>query len=369
MIIYPQKITIKWGSVNKKFYINKGYIFTKMKDEFDVDIRDLPITSNLFIKCKCDYCGCEYNGKYCNAINTKRFACNNCKGKKLKDCFKDKYGVSSALQVEEFKEKTKQTCLKKYGVENVYQSSEIKDKIKKNNIEKYGVEYSSQRKDVREKIVNTLIERYGVDNYSKTDEFKTKSKTTFLNNYGVSNPMKSDVIKNKVYDTNIKKYGVQYYKLKYKKLKVTMKTRYNVEHPFEIPGVKDKALKKMMKTFHENGTAPCSKQQKLIHELVGGELNYPVDKCMLDIAFPNEMIYIEYDGGGHDLSVKLGTYTCDEFEKKEMRRQYYLNSLGWKLIRIKCKNDKLPSNEKIVNEISNAKEYLNNNHNWIIIEF
>ena len=58
-----------------------------------------------------------------------------------------------------------------------------------------------------------------------------------------------------------------------------------------------------------------SKQQLYIHSLLGGELNYCTGKCFLDIAFLDEKIYLEYDGGGHDLSVKLGNMSKEEFER------------------------------------------------------
>lgn len=304
MIIMPQLIQIQWGSRNKNYFESKNYKYTKMKDEFWVDISDLQLNSQNRIKCKCDYCGQEFEAYYCNAIKPIKHACKDCKGLKLKEYFKEKYGVTSALQINEFKEKNKQTCLEKYGVENVYQADQVKNKIKQNNLQKYGV-----------------------DNYSKTDDYKIKYKQTCLNKYGVDNYSKTNQFKEEI-----------------------------------IP--------KAFKTMYENSNAPCSKQQKHINELLGGELNYAIDTCWLDIAFPNEMLYIEYDGGGHNLSVKLGNLSQEEFKKKEMKRQYYLKSLGWKLIRIICNNDKLPIDKEIIKKINEAKEYLNKTqHSWVTINF
>ena len=83
----------KWNPSNKRHYINKGYIFTKMKNEFDVYVEDLPNSSNAFVQVTCDCKDCitpiekqwkwvEYKervreGKtYCNKCTIKLFATN-----------------------------------------------------------------------------------------------------------------------------------------------------------------------------------------------------------------------------------------------------------------------------------------------------
>jgi very-short-patch-repair endonuclease len=117
--------------------------------------------------------------------------------------------------------------------------------------------------------------------------------------------------------------------------------------------------------MYSNGTNQCSKQQKYLHNILGGKLNYPIGKSSLDIAFPDEKIYIEYDGSGHDLSVKLGRVTQQEFLDKEKRRNYALLKRGWKEIRIVSKDDKLPTSYKIKQMFDEAINYLNEGHHWI----
>jgi hypothetical protein len=56
-----------------------------------------------------------------------------------------------------------------------------KRKIKEN----YGVENVFQLNDVKDKIKNTNIEKYGVDNYTKTKEYIEKTKKTNMEKYGV----------------------------------------------------------------------------------------------------------------------------------------------------------------------------------------
>lgn len=50
-------VTIRWHNFTKKWYENKGYVFTKQKDEFLVNAFDLPDGSDVQIDYQCDDCG------------------------------------------------------------------------------------------------------------------------------------------------------------------------------------------------------------------------------------------------------------------------------------------------------------------------
>lgn len=56
-MLITKKVKIRWHSSNKKWYINKGYIFTKIGEEFDVKILDLTNGSTGLVKIQCDGCG------------------------------------------------------------------------------------------------------------------------------------------------------------------------------------------------------------------------------------------------------------------------------------------------------------------------
>ena len=45
---------VKWHPKNKYWYVNRGYVFTKFKDEFEVNIEDLTKASKAMVKVKCD---------------------------------------------------------------------------------------------------------------------------------------------------------------------------------------------------------------------------------------------------------------------------------------------------------------------------
>jgi hypothetical protein len=104
------------------------------------------------------------------------------------------------------------------------------------------------------------------------------------------------------------------------------------------------------------GLIPCSAPQKYLHELFGGELNYD-NKYVLDIAFPDEKIYIEFDGSGHDLSVRHGNFTQEEFDKREIKRYQTLKYDGWKLFKIVSIRNYLPTDEILKEEFNKALEW------------
>jgi len=191
------------------------------------------------------------------------------------------------------------------------------------------------------KLSEIIQAKYGVSNVNKLQWVKDSKINTFIINYGVDNPMKDKVVQDKAKYTN------------------------NILYGGNSPSHCKEVLEKISETLYKNGTQKCSTQQKYLHNLLQGELNYPVERCNLDIGFPKEMIYIEYDGSGHDLSVKFGSETFEQFNNKNKKRDYFLFSKGWKEIRIISLNDKLPLDDKIQDMIIYAKKYINTGHSWI----
>lgn len=171
-MLISKTVKMRWNSKNKSFYENKGYTYTKMKDEFEIRVEDLKKGSNILIKVKCDYCGSIYETQYYVWCKLKekennKDCCHSpkCTGQKSKESLEQKYSDD----IEEFyrnrAEKTKQTNLEKYGCKNPFQSEEIKNKIKQTNIERYGVPVPTQNPNIRHKGQITCMEKYGVPNY------------------------------------------------------------------------------------------------------------------------------------------------------------------------------------------------------------
>jgi hypothetical protein len=128
---------------------------------------------------------------------------------------------------------------------------------------------------------------------------------------------------------------------------------------------KECRYKKAKETMYKNGTAPCSKQQKYICNLLSGELNYPQGKLNLDIAFPDKSIYIEYDGGMHKGQVFFGNMSEKEFNDYERKRYWTLKRKGWKMIKIISEKDFLPSDDMIKTMYNDAINLIDKGENWV----
>jgi len=315
-IIVDQKFLVKFNKKNKEHFENKGYEWEQNKI-VEINVVDMFYGSHTLVKCICDFCGAETYKEF-RWFYIDRGEGNNIS--KMTTCCDNLNCIHQKME---------QTSIIRYGTKHPTQSKIVQDKIEQTNIEKYGVKCVFQSPIIQETMKNTWMENYGVDN-----------------------PWKAESVKDKIKETLIENYGVEY---------ITQ----NKE-------IMERVVISGRKTLYNNGTAPSSSQQEYIHELLGGEkickLNYPVDRCSLDIAFPNEMFYIEYDGGGHG----WGTITNGkekEFKDSERKRKGYLEHRDWKLIRIISKKDKLFEDTFLLYLIKECKDYLlNSNHTWIEID-
>lgn len=55
-MLLSKTVKIKWISFHKNYYLDKGYKFTKIKDEFEVKIEDLSNNSHAIVEVQCDNC-------------------------------------------------------------------------------------------------------------------------------------------------------------------------------------------------------------------------------------------------------------------------------------------------------------------------
>lgn len=171
-MLISKKVILKWNSKIKKHYVDLGYKYTKMNDEFAVSVCDLTHGSAVKILCKCDYCHKLYTIPYASYYQLKKKKNNKdccrdskCTGQKAQESLLLLHGVKNCRYIPGVNEKIKQTNFKKYGCDNPFANNKIKDKIKETNIKKYGVPYSMQNKKVKERANQTCLEKYGVINY------------------------------------------------------------------------------------------------------------------------------------------------------------------------------------------------------------
>lgn len=409
----PQTVKIRTNGNNRKHYESLGYKFEKCGEFIEVNVLDLTKGSHTPVKCTCDFCGKEmtiwYKTLLKNREKNKLVCCNDqsCVNKQIENTFMTKYNVKSIFDLQEVKDKSKETLKKHYGddIESPFQAEEVKKKSKETSMAKYNVEFPAQSNEVKDKIKKTNQERYGRDWYMSTDEFwnksketwkknygenienpfqaeevKNKSKETWTNNYGVDNPNKSQKIRNKTKETCRKKYGgnnpmaskevrdkfAQTCKEKYgmdnpnklkkvmDKKKETCRKHYGVDWPMQSEEVKDKVFD----SFQYNSTGPCSKPQKYISYLLNGILNKHILNFMVDAYLEKENLVIEYDGSGHflgDLINNKSKTPSKEAILKEKARENKLIDNNYRLIRIIAKRDRIPSDEVILNLIDEFK--------------
>ena len=356
-----------------EYFINKkGNPATKRGTVLIVKVEDLDRQCGAFIEYECDYCHENIQVRFCDYMRHKEHigeidACKDCGNTKLGDINYKKYGTRSPFGRKEVKEKSNNTVKERYGVDNVFQLEKVRDKIKETNIEKYGYESYTQTDEYKERAKQTCLDKYGYDNaskspeiinkikevhierfggyYSSTEEGKDKYKQFCLNNYGVENLFQSEEIKDKIKDTMINKYGTPYL--------------------MQIPSEAKRRTLLAMKTKESMGVLPSSRQQEYLHKIYGGIKNHVVSNCALDVALLEDKIDIEGDFSGHELRVKFGECTQEEFENKEVKRKYFLKSKGWKDFRIISRKDNLPSDEILLQMLDIAKEWFENEHSWI----
>ena len=172
MLVPNQYLTIRWHPRNKEWYINKGYVFTKIGDEFIVKADDLTLYSHDKVLVQCDYCGAIVKKafkEYIRGTKSGKDCCKNCQKFKFADVCLEKYGVSNVFAREEVKEQIKETNKILYGHENIAHGS-LHYKVIETNMERYGVPYSTQAPEVITKMRQSLYKNGNVPSSKKEKE-------------------------------------------------------------------------------------------------------------------------------------------------------------------------------------------------------
>ena len=135
-----------------------------------------------------------------------------------------KYGVSYKQRLESEKEKAVLRNTEMYGCKSYTMTDDFKHKSRNTCLERYGVGYNLQRpevhaagvaasqsSDVLKKRASTVMEKYGVRNIIESYSVKDKIKRSFLDRYNVDSYMKTEEFRRKAVESMIGIYGVGYY--------------------------------------------------------------------------------------------------------------------------------------------------------------
>ncbi len=152
----------------------------------------------------------------------------------------------------------------------------------------------------------------------------------------------------------------------------TYEKKTGYRNPFSNPSVIEKIKNKNLIRYKKNNMIPTSRYQLHLHHLlVGSEINYIFEQTAIDIAFPDKMIGIEYNGSGHFYSVLIGKESPQDALIKDLKRSYFLKQHGWKLILIDHLAEKKQhyDDHRIIFLINLCIKYLlATSHKWIRID-
>jgi len=129
---------------------------------------------------------------------------------KLRETFKDKYGVENAMQVEVFRKKQENSLFENHGVSSPLKSDKIKETFRKTSLERYGVEHASMSEQAILKQRETMLKKYGVEYSMQNPDSKKKAEETNIERYGGTRPAMSKEIAAKSKKIYAENNGVNY---------------------------------------------------------------------------------------------------------------------------------------------------------------
>lgn len=348
-MILDEFIEIRWHSTNKKYFIECGYVFTKIGDVLEIKISDLKTCSHVKIHVMCDICGTKkylsYRTYNKNLKSGGYYGCSNvCSMNKYENTNLEKYGNKSPSKTKMVRDKILKTNIEKYGIRCTLLLKDVILKGRETTLKKYGVEHNSQSLTIKEKKKQNDLMKYGLCSFFKTKEFKNKAKITNMNKYGVENPAQSDVVKNKMKKTNLIRYGVEYAsqsELIKDKFKKTCIRKYGFDNPTKNKNIAEKAINTMIEKYGESWVkcTPTYNANSIIyldmiseklgirvqHALNGGEKH--MNRYYIDGYIEEYNICIEWDEKYHKIK---------KFKEKDAIRDLFLKeNFDCDIIRIK----------------------------------
>ena len=161
-MILEQLVKVKLSSLNMKFYKSLGYVCHHKGDVIEVNAFDLQPTSRIRVKCKCDFCGKEFERKYILLHGRKKHTCGdqNCKLKLREETNIEKFGVPYPSQDPEIARKQGLLFEKRYGIGSANHDDYVKRR-NETNLSKCGnLRGYDNNGDSQSKRIKTLYENF-----------------------------------------------------------------------------------------------------------------------------------------------------------------------------------------------------------------
>lgn len=328
---------------NVSHYSKLGYDI-KYHEYMDVLSVDLPHSSKIKVDVMCDYCGEIIQKCWCNYVrghnNINKDSCKKCSSLKNLESVQ-KVRLENPDFQKSVTEKRENTMLQKYGHKNPSQIEQFVKKRKATNVSIYGCANPYQNAEIQAKMRETMIARYGVPYSLQNDNIRRKAILTCYSHYGVYYPMQSKEVIRKMTKNSLQKYGTEYPIMSSSVQSIIRRhflDKYGVEYPLQNYEILNKTFDQIRKNGYN--FVLISNTQKFLSEVYDCPMNVKIHGYYVDLLFDEYNIVCEYDGGGHDLSVKLGQISIQDFELKERYRENAIIQSGYKIIRILNSKDK-----------------------------
>jgi hypothetical protein len=353
---------VTWNRNNKKYYINKGYTFTNMRDRFMVKIEDISTGVSTKVEVRCDNKDCDKPDSYfVDIMNYRKYVKED--GKYYcRKCAMKLYGVENA----------RKTSLKnsisfaQWGIDNI--CSDFLEKYwdyKKNIIKPSEISFSSANKIWIKCQEKDYHESYEITPYNFIKEKrcphcnKNSGKVHILDSLGnmcsVINELWSDKNKKSPYDCAAQSNQKVWWKCpceKHNDYLRSISSSYN--HDFRCPECNFSKGEQVVSNILKNKNIYYT-YQKNFSDLIGlggGLLSY-------DFYLPDYNLLIEYQGEFHDNDGGNGNYYMKQNLKKQQehdrRKKEYAILNNIKLLEIWYWD--FDNIESILNEyLSNLKE-------------
>lgn len=357
---------------NVSYYSKLGYEI-KYHEYIDVLSEDLPHSSKIKVDVMCDYCGEIIQKCWCNYVmghnNIDKDSCKKCSSLKNLESVQKVCSENPDFW-KSITEKRENTMLEKYGHKNPSQIEQFVKKREATNISVYGCANPYQNAEIQAKMRDTMVARYGVPYSLQNDNIKKKAMLTCYSHYGVYHPMQSKEVVRKMIENSLQKYKTEYPIMSSSVQSIIRKhflDKYGVEYPLQDYEILNKTFDQIRKSGYN--FVLISKTQKFLSEVYDCPINAKICGYYVDLLFDEYNIVCEYDGGGHDLSVKLGQISVEDFELKERNRENAIIQSGYKIIRILNSKDKNINEQTAVHIKQRGIEILQNSaHNIYIYD-
>ena len=161
-MILDQKIEIKATSNNISWFRSKGYICDHIGDIIVINVKDLKAGTAKKVRCKCDFCGKEFERAYNSVVNKEKHSCGDQKCKQLlrEETNMKLFGVTNTAYSKELMKKSGDKFKQNYGVGSKGHDDYVKRR-KETNVKNCGNERGYvDKEDTQSRRVKTMFRNF-----------------------------------------------------------------------------------------------------------------------------------------------------------------------------------------------------------------